>query len=462
MAAKESNTLKIGYLLKGSRFRYRIAKVIGSGSFGITYLAEILNPDGSQTGMLGAVKEFYMRDINVRNEDVVEVIKDHKTFNDYFLNFKKEAVTMSKIDHPNVVKVFESFDANRTAYYSMTFINGGSLDDKIKDQGRLEDEEALKITSKLAVSLFELHLQGLVHFDIKPANILMLNKVEPMLIDFGLAKMFRGERDANFNIAELGTPGYAPLEQAMLKSDDNNIPVTIDVYALGATLYKMLTGKRPPSAAELVRTGLDILELKQAGVSEITIRILQKAMAPTPEYRYQNMAALNDDIEAYLKSRKSGFPFSELPSDNPIIVAVDQDEPISNGFEEPLIIVEPMPVATEAEVNSQKWISETATNKNHDTLKAIIIGVVCFLIVGGVLWYIMYPGFSHHSYPEDDYESDTVQITSQASNYEEQEQDNEPSISTSAKRKQKSSNKSKTGAKSSSQYRVYEDSAAIY
>ena len=293
-------------LNKGATLRegtYRIEKVLGQGSFGITYLATAKFTTQGNLGKMDveakvAIKEFFMSEVNGRSEDGSTVEgSTGSVFSNYRKKFKKEAENLSKLEHPNIVKVFDVFDENSTTYYVMEFLEGQNLDDYIKQNGFIEESEAIKIISEVGNALSYMHSRRMLHLDIKPKNIMRKADGKDYLIDFGLSKQFTddGEPESSTSIG-LGTPGYAPIEQAGYKQD-GSFPATLDVYALGATLFKMLTGKRPPEATYILNEGFPDNELNSKGISKNTREVLTKAMAPIKRQRYQSINSFIKEFE---------------------------------------------------------------------------------------------------------------------------------------------------------------------
>lgn len=291
---KQGSTLQNG--------KYEITKVLGSGNFGITYLASTRIAVNGQLGQMNvtvnvAIKEFYMKDLNNRTSDGTTVEGTQNTLvKNYRQKFRKEAENLAKLNHPNIVKVIEVFDENNTTYYVMEYIEGGSLDDYIKQKGHLSEDEALKCTIEIGSALSYMHKNRMIHLDLKPKNVMRNQNGTLFLIDFGLSKQYdeNGEPESSTSIG-LGTPGYAPIEQAHYKKD-GSLPVTLDVYALGATLFKMLTGKTPPESSYVLNEGLPLQQLKETSVSDAVIAIVEKAMAPMKKERYQSVEALSSAI----------------------------------------------------------------------------------------------------------------------------------------------------------------------
>lgn len=289
--------LKQGSTLKGGK--YKIVKMLGQGTFGITYLAQTRISMDGQLGKMDVnvnvtIKEFFMADLNNRSADGTNVEKTSSTLvKNYLSKFRREAENLAKLHHPNIVKVLEVFDENNTTYYVMEYIDGETIDDLIKSKGHLSEREALDITRHVCAALSYMHEHKMLHLDLKPKNLMRNSEGKIFLIDFGLAKQYTedGEPESSTSIG-LGTPGYAPIEQANYKKD-GSFPVTLDIYALGASLYKMLVGKTPPEASSVLNEGLPLSQLKSMGVSDGTIDIVKKAMAPMKKERYQSVQALS-------------------------------------------------------------------------------------------------------------------------------------------------------------------------
>ena len=305
--------LSIGtYLNKG---KYRIERVLGQGSFGITYLATV-----NIVGALGtipsstkvAVKEFFMREVNGRHEDTVTTGSKEGIFYNYKRRFIKEAKTLSKLNHPNIVHVLDLFEENNTAYYVMEYLDGGSLDKLISDKNGLSVLESSQLIRQIASALDYMHSHKMLHLDLKPANVMLNKRGDAVLIDFGLTKEFdeNGFPESSTTVGH-GTPGYAPIEQSNYQVGQG-FPVTMDIYALGATLYKMLSSKRPPNASDILNEGVEILNLQFIQNSNVADAI-SKAMNPLKNKRFQSV---NDFISALkLSSSKNSNTDSTFPYD---------------------------------------------------------------------------------------------------------------------------------------------------
>lgn len=292
--------LKEGSVLKGGK--YKIVKVLGQGSFGITYLAQTRISIDGQLGKMDVnvnvtIKEFFMSDLNSRSSDGTNVERTSSTLVKKYLNkFRKEAENLARLHHPNIVKVLEVFDENNTTYYVMEYVDGETIDEYIKSKGHLSESESLRITQDVCAALSYMHEHNMLHLDLKPKNIMRNSEGRIFLIDFGLAKQFTedGEPESSTSLG-LGTPGYAPIEQANYKGD-GSFPVTLDIYALGASLYKMLTGKTPPESSYILNEGFPESVLLQMGISVEVISLVEKAMASMKKDRYQNVESMSKVI----------------------------------------------------------------------------------------------------------------------------------------------------------------------
>ena len=268
-------TLHPGDNLQGGK--YRIEKVLGQGGFGITYLA-------IQGGLerTVAIKEFFMREACCRASDSRGVTLgtegNRETVDRYRQKFLKEARSIARLNHPHIVRIIDVFEENGTAYYVMEYVAGGSLSDRVGCQGALSEPEATRYIRQVADALTYIHTQRMTHLDVKPANIMLTDKDEVVLIDFGLAKQYDSATGHQTSSTPVGiSEGYAPLEQYMQGGVGEFSPET-DIYALGATYYKLLTGQTPPSASSVNEDGLPLEPLKSRGVTPQVITAITHAM----------------------------------------------------------------------------------------------------------------------------------------------------------------------------------------
>ena len=296
------NALKPGTLLQGKSCTYTIQKVLGQGTFGITYLATTLVKVHGTLGELEttlqvAIKEFFMRDINGRKENTVTTGSQGGIYANYKKKFAREAENLSKLHHPHIVKVLEYFEANNTVYYAMEYVEGGSLDTYITQQNGLPETECVKYAKQIGSALSYMHAHKMLHLDLKPGNIMLRPNKDAVLIDFGLSKQYneKGEPESSTSVGS-GTPGYAPIEQANYH-EGKDFPVTMDVYALGAPIYKMVTGVRAPKASDILNDGFPAYKLQEHQVSNEMITCIAKAMTPMKKDRPQSVENLLTQLE---------------------------------------------------------------------------------------------------------------------------------------------------------------------
>lgn len=277
-------TLKLGTKLQGGK--YIIKQVLGQGGFGVTYLAE-----HTVLGANVAIKEFFFKQFCERNQNTSHVIVATTTNSDivnrYKERFLKEARIIAKLNHHNIIKIHDVFGENNTAYYVMDYIEGVNLSDLIKSQGKLPEAEALRYIRQAAEALKYIHDQYLNHLDIKPANLMLReNDNQLILIDFGMSKQYDSVSGNQTSTTPVGiSHGYAPIEQYKAGGVKEFSPQS-DIYALGATLYKLITGETPPQSGEIIEEGLPDLPMS---VSVETKKTIEKAMSINKLERQSNI-----------------------------------------------------------------------------------------------------------------------------------------------------------------------------
>lgn len=243
----ESLMLKTGSILRNT---YRIEGYLSSGGFGNTYVVTHINLNRKF-----ALKEFFMKDVSERenNQSSVRVSNAGKLqeFSEQREKFKKEARRLCDLNNKHIVRVYDLFDENETSYYVMDFIDGENLKDKLKREGKPMTEAAvLNVLRQLMDALQEVHNLGLWHLDLKPANIMMDKNGVVKLIDFGASKQFDASKGGAISTSAVSyTKGYAPIEQIGMSYDKFG-PWT-DFYALGATLYNLLSNRTPPMSSDI-------------------------------------------------------------------------------------------------------------------------------------------------------------------------------------------------------------------
>ncbi len=223
---------------------YEIERVLGRGGFGITYLARDAN-----LARAVAIKEYLPLELAVRTSDasVQPASAAHAERYAWGLErFIAEARTLARFEHPAIVRVLSVFEANGTAYMVMEYQQGESLQQRLKRCTTLDEAAILALLGPLQDGLEVIHAQGFIHRDVKPANIFVREDGSPVLLDFGSARQALGEHTQS--LTSVVSPGYAPFEQYYSRGDRQG-PWT-DIYALGATVYRCLSGIAPMPAID--------------------------------------------------------------------------------------------------------------------------------------------------------------------------------------------------------------------
>lgn len=231
--------LPIGYKLHN---RYIITELLSdNGGFGMTYRAVDIYRD---LNLDVVVKENFPLGVAVRNPQTHELDPAHGMEEFYaktLQRFEEEAELLSTFDYPNIVRVKTHFSELKTAYYVMPYIGGTELNCALPHPDRLSEAELLPILRSMLQALHYMHNHKLLHRDIKPNNILIDDKGNPILIDFGLVRSI----DKTYHFTRIYTPGYAPVEQ--ISGQGKSGPCS-DIYSLGATCYALITGTPPPDS----------------------------------------------------------------------------------------------------------------------------------------------------------------------------------------------------------------------
>ncbi|TWT38634.1 serine/threonine-protein kinase [Blastopirellula retiformator] len=263
---------------------YRLLEEIGRGGMGIVYRAKQKSLD-----RIVAVKM---------------VLRDRLASSEDHARFRSEAEAAARIEHPSVVPIYEVGEFDRRCYFTMKYVQGETLSDRIA-RGPMPPREAAMLLKQVADAVHCAHLQGVLHRDLKPSNILLDESGRPLVTDFGLAKRTSDVTDLTRTGAILGTPTYMAPEQAA--GNRGRIGPVSDVYSLGTILYAMLTGRPPFQGDSPVDVVLKVLEQDPPPPREIypkvdrdlemiALRCLQKPI----DLRYGSAEALSRDLNAYL------------------------------------------------------------------------------------------------------------------------------------------------------------------
>lgn len=324
---QKENMLKVGTTLFNGK--YRIDQYLASGGFGNTYVATNLAFDEKV-----AIKELFIKGVCGRNTDSTDIsvslTENKRAFSAQQEKFRKEAKRLRKLTNPHIVGVHDLFDENGTSYYVMDFVEGESLSARIKRTGKaMTESELMLILPQVLDALECVHNEGIWHLDLKPANIMVDARGNVQLIDFGASKQLRNSNGDSLSTssAMAYTPGYAPSEQ-MEQNIEKFGPWT-DLYALGATMYNLLTKQQPPSPSDINEDSRSALKLP-SGISKKTEKLIFWLMKPIRTMRPKCVA----DVKLFLAETPENIPTSTNSrkdirddSDNDTVVK-GQKEPI--------------------------------------------------------------------------------------------------------------------------------------
>lgn len=418
----QAKMLAIGTILHGT---YRIERYLSSGGFGNTYVATNIRFDD-----VVAIKEFFMKGVSVRDDDSTSVSvstpENAETFEQQKNKFMKEARRLHNIHNKHIVQVHDLFEEFGTVYYVMDYIDGISIRDKLKEQDApFTEAEVLAILPQILDALQAVHAKSIYHLDLKPANIMLEKDGTAKLIDFGASKQLSQDEEASTSTGVSYTNGYAPTEQ-MERNIEKMGPWT-DFYALGATLYNMLTCKKPPMPSDI---SIDESKDKHESLSMPRVSIKMQSlviwlMQPNRTKRPQSVEA----IEAYIDSNFNEKPKAKAENkededDATVLDAEPSSKP--KTFKEPTPNPEPSQnskvddpvqkpkvhehVQKPADTKPHQTVT-TDEGKSNSKLPKILAGVVIIvLIVLGVIFVPKLTGNSSKTQAEvtDSTEAGTV------------------------------------------------------
>jgi len=297
---RSPRALPSGTLLDG---QYRVGRILGTGGFGITYLAydEILE-------VVVAVKEYFPQRMAVQREDDGSLhplsTRDEDDFQFGLERFLREARMLASFDdHPNIVRVRAFFEDNETAYLVMDYYEGRTLDQYVRRQGgRIREKKALRVAHEVLDGLAAVHEAGVLHRDVDPSNIYIADEGRVVLLDFGAARAAVGDRTQTLSV--MLKKGYAPPEQYHRQGDQG--PWT-DLYALAATLYRSVTGYKPPEATARILSDslVDPVEVAPDLSPSANTAIL-KGLSVNPEDRPRNVSSLRALLPDRLSDEEAG------------------------------------------------------------------------------------------------------------------------------------------------------------
>jgi serine/threonine-protein kinase len=273
---------------------YEVLGVLGRGGIGIIYRVHHLKLN-RDTALKMLLSGGYARPVEVTR-------------------FMREAQAVAALKHPNIVQIYDVGEVDARPYFTMELMEGGTLADKIA--GTPQDaKRAAELTATLAGAVQIAHQAEIVHRDLKPGNVLLTADGTPKIADFGLARHFDGDGGLTLDGVRVGTPSYMSPEQVSGKSDA--VGPAADIYALGAILYEMLTGRPPFRAATATETQRQVMEEEPATPSRLNAKVPRdleticlKCLHKDPGRRYPTAALLADDLRRFL----NGEPITARPT----------------------------------------------------------------------------------------------------------------------------------------------------
>lgn len=291
-----SQTLTTGTRLRDNAFA--IGKVLGQGGFGITYLGSDL-----QLNRPVAIKEFFPEGCVRQGRRVQPSRVPPPDYQSGKTRFLDEARVLAQFKHPGIVHVYTSFEDNNTAYMVMEYLKGKTLLSLVETEGPLPETQAVEYVEKVCGALEMVHQANLLHRDIKPENIMVTDDGRIVLVDFGAARQFVAGKTRSHSV--MLTPAYAPLEQHARHARRG--PPS-DIYAVGASLYHLLTGQLPATAPDRT-TGVTLRAARSLNpnvsqaVSEAVMWAMEIKMEKRPQSVREFLRALKGQVEARRPAR---------------------------------------------------------------------------------------------------------------------------------------------------------------
>ena len=284
---------------------YEVKELIGSGGMANVYKAVMLGQNGPvPAGTVVAVK--VLRQEYMHDPDLVR-------------RFKNESKAISLLNHPNIVKVYVSVNDD-LQYIVMEYVDGMTLREYLNQRGgKLTNRETVHFISQILKALEHAHANGVVHRDIKPQNIMLLDNGQLRMMDFGIARISRAENQL-LSGKTMGSVHYISPEQA--KGDETDC--TSDIYSVGVMMYEMLSGHLPFDADDMVEVAIKQISDKPKSLHEIApevpnalVEITEKAMAKLPQNRYASAREMLDALDAYVQNPSVMFEYKYITEDAP-------------------------------------------------------------------------------------------------------------------------------------------------
>ena len=351
-------------LTKGQKIndRYEIIKTIGEGGMANVYLAN---------------------DTILDRKVAIKVLRGDLSNDEKFIRrFQREALSVSNLSHPNIVEVYDVGEEDRQYYIVMEYIEGKTLKQLLKKRETLTLPEVIDIMLQLTDGLAHAHESYIIHRDIKPQNIMILDNGLVKITDFGIAMALNATQLTQTN-SVMGSVHYLPPEQANGKS----ATVKSDIYSLGILMYELITGSVPFKGDNAVEIALKHMKEKIPSIRKQNPTIPQsveniviKATAKNPRNRYDSVKEMHDDLEVCMEKENAKKVTFEYPEND-----IDDSEPITKKKEKNKIEKPNVEYTEKKEESIEEDILETPKKRN--TVILLLTGIVLFLlIIAGIFW----------------------------------------------------------------------------
>ena len=351
--------------------RFIIGKVLGQGGFGITYLAK-----DYQKNQKVALKEFFPESMVTRSDNLTVSFftGDRKENFDYGKEcFLEEAKTLAQfIGNENIVRVYSYFEENETAYFTMEYIEGESLQEYInKRGGRIPFEDAKRILFPIMDAMETVHAKGIIHRDISPDNIYICKDNTVKLLDFGAARYSLGDRSRSLDVVL--KHGYAPKEQYTRHGRQG--PFT-DIYSLAATFYKSITGRTPPDSIDRLEDDNIVLPSNLgADIPDDAEDALMIGLSVNPSDRFPSMSAFRQALEGQGAAAMRSVSGSGVP-----VYTQTQTQ-----HQAPYPYPPAQPVVSQTPYSYQNHRSAPPKSSNKTLIALLIITMVVLVTAAGVI-----------------------------------------------------------------------------
>ena len=351
-------------LSKGQKIndRYEIIKTIGEGGMANVYLAN---------------------DTILDRKVAIKVLRGDLSNDEKFIRrFQREALSVSNLSHPNIVEVYDVGEEDGQYYIVMEYIEGKTLKQLLKKRETLTLTEVIDIMLQLTDGLAHAHESYIIHRDIKPQNIMILDNGLVKITDFGIAMALNATQLTQTN-SVMGSVHYLPPEQANGKS----ATVKSDIYSLGILMYELITGSVPFKGDNAVEIALKHMKEKIPSIRKQNPTIPQsveniviKATAKNPRNRYDSVKEMHDDLEVCMEKENAKKVTFEYPEND-----IDDSEPITNKKEKKKIEKPKVEYVEKEEDIPEEEIIDSPKKKN--TIILLLTGIVLFLlIIAGIFW----------------------------------------------------------------------------